>query len=801
MLFVYLGGPSEMQKLSFFVVLAVSLGLACLSVLAQSEPASRLDFSTYLGGGDAERVTAVRVDRSGNWYLAGATRSADFPARASLLPPPSPPASFEMGFLTKLRPDGSIVYSTFWPRAVVALAVDPIGNAFVVDNLPMGTRFSGPLGDVVVTKIDPGGSEVSYSVRLAGSKLEQGAAIAVDDTGAVVVVGQTSSPDFPLVSAVQQTVQTRLGESSDKSAFVTKLDPRGGIVFSTGWGGSREDAATAVAIDQALNIYVAGTTGSPDFVTSQGSFQPRLASETCTANSLPCGDGFVTKLSGDGQAIVYSTLFGGSNGETVQAVAVDARGSVHLAGTTASADLPLRRALRSSCDDTRQIYGCSGYVAKLNPTGASLEYATYFGSGAYYVFGLGQTIRDIVVDASGHLLVVGTTQGNDLPLIGALQSVNGGGPLFKSIDDGASWTASSSGLTGTGIWSLAGAGRRPADLYAATFGQIFHSRDQGRTWRAQREATAGVALGHQFLVDPLTPSILYSVDTRDGVLKSTDAGATWSKLPLDVGQIIAIAMAPSAPSHIYAGGLSGVFHSATDGLTWSRVLDLTASQSTRRVQTLGVDPQDAEVVYAALSDGTILRRDRGAQWTEAASVRCPIDQFVFAAGIPSTIYARACGNFWKSVDKANSWTELDVAGRSIIDIALDPAVPNAIYAAAGSQGVHRSTDRGASWWKLGDWSDHDVRSILLDPEEPRTIYVGTTGASNAFVAAFDASGTLTFSTYVGGRSSAGAGITVERSGTIVVAGTAGREFPLVCAIQSRYAGATDAFLARISVRP
>jgi hypothetical protein len=354
----------------FVVTVAFATALDVAWLLAQSGVSEQLEFSTYFGGTAAETVTAVRVDANGNVYLAGSTRSPDLATRGSLFSPPAT-IGLPVGFLTKLRPDRSILYSTFLERPVVALAVDSAGNAIVVDHLPAGSKFTGPIDDVVVSKMDANGTAMVYSVRLGGSRLDRAAAVAADHTGAVVVTGQTNSPDFPLLNALQPTVHTSGSTSGPGSAFITKLDAQGHLVFSTGWGGSGEDAGTGVAIDRSLDIVVTGTTASTDFVTTTNAFQRTLASTGCSANSLPCRDAFISRLSPDGQSVRYSTLFGGSNGETVQALAIDHLGSPHIAGATASSDLPLRRALQTMCDSAQTVNGCSSYVAKLSPDGSS----------------------------------------------------------------------------------------------------------------------------------------------------------------------------------------------------------------------------------------------------------------------------------------------------------------------------------------------------------------------------------------------------------------------------------------------
>ena len=87
------------------------------------------------------------------------------------------------------------------------------------------------------------------------------------------------------------------------------------------------------------------------------------------------------------------------------------------------------------------------------------------------------------------------------------------------------------------------------------------------------------------------------------------------------------------------------------------------------------------------------------------------------------------------------------------------------------------------------------------PGPTRTIYAGATEAANAFAARFDAFGGLTFSTYLGGLHSFGSSVTVDRDGSIVVGGSAGRGFPLIRPLQAAYGGGNDAFVARIAVQP
>ena len=782
-------------RVSILVVLFLALNAAW--PIAQTDAPSQLDFSTYIGGAAADAITAVRVDARGDIYFAGSTRSADLLTADSLFPPPATNGS-PVGFLTRLRSDRSLVYSTYLPRPVIAFAVDAKGNAIVVDELGSGSKFTGPTNDVTVSKVDPFGSAVIYSVRLAGSRLDRASAIAVDPTGAVVVTGYTTSSDFPLLNALQHTVHVSPSWGAGGSAFITKLDADGRMVFSTAWGGSGESSGTGVAIDAGLDIIVSGTTAATDFMTTAGAFQRRLASTSCTVNAVPCRDAFVTKISPDGQTVRYSTLFGGTNGETVQALAIDGFGSPHIAGITASSDLPLHRALQTSCDSHRSVHGCSAFLTKLSPDGSSLQYSTYFGSLSYYVYGPGQVINGLSIDPAGNLVAVGTTQGNDLPLVSPFQPLNGAGPLFKSSDHGATWMPSSHGMSGSGVWFLESGGR-DSPLYASALGgQVFRSNDDAGTWRGRR---TGPDLSSHFAVDSLTPSTLYVIG-GNRLMKSTDAGESWLQLTLDERHLYAVAVAPSSPSNVYVAAQRGVFHSPNGGVTWSLVLDTQQPDGSLLpyVQALAVHPHEAGAVYALFSDRRILRRAGGHQWIPIASLECPVNQIVFAVGLPATMYARSCGKVWRSDDEGNSWRLVGFDERTAAWMAVDPAKSNVLYVASAHNGVFRTIDRGETWARIRQPLDQDVRSILVDPSTPETIYIGATAASNAFVARFDPAGALTFSSYLGGLQAAGANVAVDRSGSIIVGGTAGRDFPLVQSLQRQYGGAGDAFLARIVLR-
>ena len=172
----------------------------------------------------------------------------------------------------------------------------------------------------------------------------------------------------------------RDGEAFDVSFNVAPYDTTKELVidpilaYGTYLGGTAFDEGRSIAVDSAGNAYVVGTAASRDFPTTPGTIKPALLPRTDAPNSF-WYDAFVTKINPTGTALVFSTYFGGRNGnESGGGVALDPSGNVLIAGTTMSADLPTVNAYQSTFGGTDD-----GFAAKLNPTGSAIIFSTYLG--------------------------------------------------------------------------------------------------------------------------------------------------------------------------------------------------------------------------------------------------------------------------------------------------------------------------------------------------------------------------------------------------------------------------------------
>lgn len=375
-----------------------------------------LDYGTFLGGTQGETALGIALDASAEAYITGVTASSNYPTASAY-------QSSERGgtdaFITKLSSDGTaLIYSTYLGGSgddrANGIALDGNGYAYVVGTTSSTdfptTNSTAPVfqpslagsSDAFVAKLDPTGTTLTYSSYLGGSDADYGFAIAVGPQGSAYVTGSTSSGDFPIAFAFQG------GNGGNSDAFVAKVSPDAStLTYSTYLGGSAADAGQGIAVDSAGDVYVTGYTYSSNF--------PVLnAEQPANAGS---SDAFITKLDPNGTALVYSTYLGGTGLDRGNAIAIDASGDVFVAGDTQSSGFPV-----SATAAQRNYNGNQdAFVAELNGTGATLNYATYLGG-----TGLDQSTA-IAVDTSGNAYVGGFTRSSDFPRSSPIQATFGGG--------------------------------------------------------------------------------------------------------------------------------------------------------------------------------------------------------------------------------------------------------------------------------------------------------------------------------------------------------------------------------------
>ena len=294
-----------------------------------------------------------------------------------------------------------------------------------------------------------------------------------------------------------------------------------------------------------------------------------------------------------------------------------------------------------------------------------------------------------------------------------------GGGVFKSTDGGSSWTAVNNGLTSLQVKALT-IDPQSTTLYAGTrAGEIFKSTDGGTSWSAIDTGVTAPMI-HSLAVHPQAATTVYVGTDRNGIFKSENAGAQWSLTSLRNVRVFSLAAHPSASGSLFVGDdWSRVYH-GSDESGWLFAPDLNPSTP---VSGLAVDPTTPANVFAATSRGLYKSANGGSSFTLAQSVQAlavAIDPVV-----PSTIYAGGAGAF-KSVDGGSTWTQIvnGLAGTGrLTSLAIDPQNPTTVYAAT-QQGVYKTVNGGSNWTPANGGVVGAV-SLAVDPQNPSTVYTGT----------------------------------------------------------------------------
>jgi hypothetical protein len=380
--------------------------------IAKVDPEGNLVYGTLLGGPTGDSGSALAVDSGGNVFITGST-GGQFPTTPNAAIPNSTTART---FAARLSADGgTFLYSTYLPNnaaTATAIAIDAQDNAYITGKSVARAPY--------VIKLSPDGSTILYDLSLPSAVRRapswqpphsarisfhlasgEGKAIAIDPAGNVIVVGITSSPGFPVTLGALQTSLRGV-----QNIFIVKLDPTGGVIFSTYLGGSKMDTPAAVGTDSAGNIYVAGATTSLDFPTTPGAFQPTASVPPWNYDSP---GGFAAELTPSGSALLWSTYVMSIDSKVLEIgvgeMSVAPSGEVYLGGLTGTG-FPVTASAPEPCF-TGNI---AGFIAHLDSQGALAD-ATYLSVAPPYEI---NSVWGLAPSASGSVQVVWHYSGNDV---------------------------------------------------------------------------------------------------------------------------------------------------------------------------------------------------------------------------------------------------------------------------------------------------------------------------------------------------------------------------------------------------
>lgn len=292
------------------------------------------------------------------------------------------------------------------------------------------------------------------------------------------------------------------------------------------------------------------------------------------------------------------------------------------------------------------------------------------------------------------------------------------------------------GPPGGDVRALAADPRDPNKVYLGTTdGHVFGSRNGGESWDLLGRAGPrqdGVITA--ILVDPHSSRRLYAslwtldVQAGGGAYRSEDGGRTWQPFGLAGQAVRALVQAEADPETFVAGTLEGVFRTRNAGKSWQRISP-EGHEEIRNIDSVAVDPRDAQVIYAGTYHLPWKTSDGGRTWNpihQGMIDDSDVMSFLVDRSDNDRIFASACSGIYRSENGGALWSKVQgipYSARRTHVIVQDPRDPLVVYAGT-TEGLWKTKDGGATWERTTpkDWV---VNALVVHAGDPRRVVMGT----------------------------------------------------------------------------
>lgn len=299
-------------------------------------------WGTYYGGDGLDDAYGCAVDATGNVYITG---SSDYAVANNIIATSgSHQSAFGGGFLdaylAKFNTNGVRQWATFYggsdPEGGVACVCDALGNVFMTGATTSSnaiatsgahqTAFGGFL-DAFLVKFNASGVR-QWGTYYGGDDYDESKCLATDASNNIIMGGVSNATLTGVIAtaASHQSVNT----TGIDDGYIVKFNGNGVRQWGTYYGGEDVDAVTGCATDASGNIFLTGYTSS----TLTGAIATSGNHQTTLGNSIGGYNAYLAKLSSSGTR-QWGTYYG-VDSETGNSCALDANGSIYLAGTATS---------------------------------------------------------------------------------------------------------------------------------------------------------------------------------------------------------------------------------------------------------------------------------------------------------------------------------------------------------------------------------------------------------------------------------------------------------------------------------
>ncbi len=282
----------------------------------------------------------------------------------------------------------------------------------VFNDTTFGYRIAEAFDPTLPLVIDPA---IVWSTYLGGSQEDAANDLTTDAAGNIYVCGNSLSIDFPLRGAS--------ANRGRQNMVIAKFTAGGQHLWSTYFGGERDEVAKAIVWDGSSGLLFVGGWSSSPSVTLSSPYPNRAGGAF---------DAVVLSFTTDG-AFAGGTFLGGSREELVNALAVRRDGSLVAVGRTNSPDFPIAQALQPTIGGDNDVF-----ITVLAIPTLQVIWSTYYGGSAF------DEAYGVTTSPSGSVFVTGVTLSNDFPTANAFQ------PQAPPLDNAFVLALSSSGRR---LWS------------------------------------------------------------------------------------------------------------------------------------------------------------------------------------------------------------------------------------------------------------------------------------------------------------------------------------------------------------
>ncbi|MGC8789669.1 WD40/YVTN/BNR-like repeat-containing protein [Caldisericum sp.] len=334
--------------------------------------------------------------------------------------------------------------------------------------------------------------------------------------------------------------------------------------------------------------------------------------------------------------------------------------------------------------------------------------------------------------------------------------------VFKSVDGGISWNKINNGLPFLRYNCLAINPQDTQAIYVGTNAGIYKSANGGALWTRVLQVQDVTWIS----IDPVNPQIIYSTGYKPFVYciyKSLDGGDSWNETIFKQTYVepTCLIFNPIDTKTLYVGTSDGIIISTNGGASWEKMNN--GLPATLDITCMAIDPSNPLAIYAVEKNSgfyrffitytiTAIAGENGSIFPSGqvvakegenktffitANADCSIEDVLIdgisIGPVSEYVFRSISSNHEISVTfKAKTqWNSINngLTCKNIYSIIVSPVDSQTLYIGTDSGGVLRSKDAGKSWALInGGLMSSSIRCLAIDYKNSKIIYAGTNGA-------------------------------------------------------------------------